>query len=370
MKASSKTNQVDNNNELLSLALRILSHISDTDTNTNTNTKSSTKSSTLSAFQVSMSIISITRIILATEPTTTTTAAYKTNTISNRYSSSLRITNTNTTTTTNTIINNMLTDSIIASSSSQSISNILWSLGTISCPIPQRTLDLIYDRFALVYKDMNDQAIANILIGLYRAGVTWVAIPVMVQSILCSAICRECLRMSPQSVCNILYSLGGLGATYNVLTERVILAAELALRKVCIQMKGRDASQALVGLATMNIQWSMLSNDTKDRLSMSILKRANEWSGSGDTRAVVATPATSSIEVLTIISHLVRMKASWADLTPPLKASILLALQSFSTVNGNGSNITTDGDGDDGDVYIRVLYYFSLLGLPLKSLPV
>lgn len=301
-----------------------------------------------------MAIISITRIVLATETINIDVNSFNTN---NRYSSSLRISNTNT----NSIINNLLTESVISSSSSQSISNILWSLGTISCPIPEKTLDLIYDRFSLVYKDMNDQAISNILIGLLKAGITWEAIPVMVQSILCSAICRECLRMSPQAVCNTLYSLGGLGATSNVLTERVILAVELALRKVCIQMKGRDASQALVGLATMNIQWNLLNNDTKDRLSMTILKRANEW-----TSASRSVENRVSTEIVTIVSQIVRMKASWIDLTPPLKASILLGLQSFhNNVDQNDNN----SDGND-DEYIRIIYSFSLLGLPLKSLPV
>lgn len=349
MKVSTTSNSLDGSNELLSLALRILSHVSD-------------PTHTLSSFQVSMSIISITRIVLATEPNTNAQP------ISYSYRSSLRVSNTNT----NEIINKMLTESVISSSSSQSISNIIWSLGTISCPIPQGTLDQIYDRFALVYKDMNDQAISNILIGLLKAGITWETIPVMVQSILCSGICRECLRMSPQAVCNILYSLGGLGATSNVLTERVILAVELALRKVCIQLKGRDASQALVGLATINIQWNMLSNDTKDRLSIAVLKRANEW-----TSGRSSSDCGVGIEIVTIISQIVRMKASWFDLTPPLKASILLGLQSFN-INNKRVNIKNDDDGNsnndndnnNADEYIKALYYFSLLGLPLKSLPV
>ena len=56
----------------------------------------------------------------------------------------------------------------------------------------------------------NDQGVGTSLWGLQRMGAVWDDLPVAARSAVCTAVCRECFRMSAQAAGNTVYSLGTL----------------------------------------------------------------------------------------------------------------------------------------------------------------
>ena len=93
----------------------------------------------------------------------------------------------------------LLCEGVVGDLESQGLANVIWSLGVMEAPINAFPLRLKLDflhSLLRVSRDFTDQGISSTLWGLSKLHARWDDLPMSTRSVVCSAICRLCVRMS------------------------------------------------------------------------------------------------------------------------------------------------------------------------------
>lgn len=93
----------------------------------------------------------------------------------------------------------LLCEEAVEDLGSQGLANVMWSLGVMEAPLTAFPLRLklgFLDTLRRVSRDFTDQGISSTLWGLSKLHTRWDELPLNTRSVICSAICRLCVRMS------------------------------------------------------------------------------------------------------------------------------------------------------------------------------